>query len=217
MKNRRFPYGYEMCSGQITVCPAEAETVKRVFSEYLAGENLKNIAESLTKRQVEYLPGEYGWNKSRIKRMIEDVRYTGVAPYPAIIDKDTFRQANEEKDSRRSYTAPTVTAENKRLAGMVFCGECGGRLYHRTDNTQKHRETWYCQSESCKYGIPMGIAELEKEITAILNRLIADPALAEPAGRSLRLRRPWKSGGWKTRSSGSWRPSTLTKPDYKPK
>lgn len=28
----------------------------------------------------------------------------------------------------------------------------------------------------------MGIAELEKEITAILNRLIADPALAEPAG-----------------------------------
>lgn len=182
MKNRRFPYGYEMRSGQIAVCPAEAETVKRIFSEYLAGENLKNIAASLTKRQVEYLPGEYGWNKSRIKRMIEDVRYTGVEPYPAILDEDTFRQANEEKDSRRSYTAPTVTAENKQLAGMVFCGECGGRLYHRTDNTQKHRETWYCQSESCKHGIPMGIAELEKEITAILNRLIAHPALVEPAG-----------------------------------
>lgn len=182
MKNRRFPYGYEMRSGQITVCPAEAETVKRIFSAYLSGENLKNIAASLTKQKVEYLPGEYDWNRSRIKRMIEDKRYTGVEPYAAIIDEDTFRTANAEKDSRRTCTAPIMNAENKQLAGMVFCGECGGRLFHKTDNTQKHKEIWYCQSESCKYGIPMGMAELEKEIIAILNRLIAHPAFAESAG-----------------------------------
>ena len=179
MKNRRFPYGYEMHNGQIVICRAEAETVKHIFSQYLAGSNLKEIAEELTGRRVEYLPGEYGWNKSRIKRMIEDSRYVGDDTYPPIIDEVTFRKANSEKDSRRSYTVPTVTAENKQLVSMAICGERGGRLFHRTDNTQKYPETWYCQSESCKYGIPISIAELEKEITTIFNRLIADPALAE--------------------------------------
>ena len=179
MKNRRFPYGYEMQNGQIVICRAEAETVKHIFNQYLSGANLKEIAESLTGRRVEFLPGEYGWNKSRIKRMIEDSRYVGDQTYPSIIDVDTFREANSEKDSRRNYTVSTVTAENKRLISKVICGECGGRLFHRTDSTQKHRETWHCQRENCKIGIPMTISELEKEIVSIINRLIADPALAE--------------------------------------
>lgn len=179
MKNRRFPYGYEMQNGQIVICRAEAETVKHIFNQYLSGANLKEIAESLTGRRVEFLPGEYGWNKSRIKRMIEDSRYVGDQTYPSIIDENTFRKANSEKNSRRNYTVSTVTAENKRLIGKVICGECGGSLFHRTDSTQKHREKWHCQRESCKFGIPMTISELEKEITSIINRLIADPALAE--------------------------------------
>ena len=179
MKNRRFPYGYEMQNGQIVICRAEAETVKHIFNQYLSGANLKEIAESLTGHRVEFLPGEYGWNKSRIKRMIEDSRYVGDQTYPSIIDVDTFREANSEKDSRRNYTVSMVTAENKLLISKVICGECGGRLFHRTDSTQKHRETWHCQRESCKIGIPMTISELEKEIVSIINRLIADPALAE--------------------------------------
>lgn len=179
MKNRRFPYGYEMQNGQIVICREEAETVKLIFNQYLSGANLKEIAESLTGHRVEFLPGEYCWNKSRIKRMIEDSRYVGDQTYPSIIDVDTFREANSEKDSRRNYTVSTVTAENKRLISKVICGECGGSLFHRTDSTQKHRETWHCQRESCKIGIPMTISELEKEITAILNHLIADPALSE--------------------------------------
>ncbi len=179
MKNRRFPYGYKMENGRIVTDTAEAQTVKHIFSQYLAGGNLQNIADALTKRRVEYLPGEYVWNKSRIKRIIEDVRYLGNDTYPAVIDADTFRRANAEKDSRRTYTNPTVTAEDKRLTSMAVCGECGGKLFHRTDNTQKHRETWYCKSGACKYGIQMTIAELQAEITELLNRLIADPTLAE--------------------------------------
>lgn len=179
MKNRRFPYGYEMRCGQIIICAAEAESVKRIFDDYLAGANLKNIAETLTKRQVEYLPGECGWNKSRIKRIIEDKRYIGDDTYPAIVDRDIFRKANAEKDGRRTYTTPTITAENKQLVGIVLCGECGGRLLHRTDSKKKNSETWYCHSDHCKCSIPMSVAELEKDVTAILNLLIADPALAE--------------------------------------
>ena len=74
---------------------------------------------------------------------------------------------------------PVVCAENKPLVRSVICGKCGEKLFHVTDNTQKHHEKWYCKSKSCKYGIPMTISELEKEITSIFNRLIAEPTLAE--------------------------------------
>ena len=95
------------------------------------------------------------------------------------IDADTFRRANAEKETRRTYTEPAVTAEDKQITGRVFCAECGGKLLHRTDRTQKNPETWYCKGEQCKSGIPMAIAELRVHITEILNRLIADPRLAE--------------------------------------
>lgn len=179
MKNRRFPYGYEMENGQIIICNTEAETVKYIFSEYVKGSNLNKISEFLTNRKTEYLPGKYTWNKSRVKRIIEDSRYLGDDTYSAIIDSDTFRKANNEKSNRRTNMTPVVCAENKPLVRSVICGKCGEKLFHVTDNTQKHHEKWYCKSKSCKYGIPMTISELEKEITSIFNRLIANPTLAE--------------------------------------
>lgn len=179
MKNRRFPYGYEMENGQIIICNTEAETVKYIFSEYIKGSNLNKISEFLTNRKTEYLPGKYTWNKSRVKRIIEDSRYLGDDTYSAIIDSDTFRKANNEKSNRRTNMTPVVCAENKPLVRSVICGKCGEKLLHVTDNTQKHHEKWYCKSKSCKYGIPMTISELEKEITSIFNRLIANPTLAE--------------------------------------
>lgn len=179
MKNRRFPYGYEMENGQIIICNTEAETVKYIFSEYIKGSNLNKISEFLTNRKTEYLPGKYTWNKSRVKRIIEDSRYLGDDTYSAIIDSDTLRKANNEKSNRRTNMTPVVCAENKPLVRSVICGKCGEKLFHVTDNTQKHHEKWYCKSKSCKYGIPMTISELEKEITSIFNRLIANPTLAE--------------------------------------
>ena len=74
MKNRRFPYGYEMRDGEIVICQTEAEIVRTIFRDYVDGKGLKDIAEKLTALKVEYLPGESNWNKSRIKRMIEDKR-----------------------------------------------------------------------------------------------------------------------------------------------
>lgn len=52
MKNRRFPYGYEMQTGLIVICLKEADTVKQIFSQYLNGKNLKNIAEVNKKNKL---------------------------------------------------------------------------------------------------------------------------------------------------------------------
>lgn len=179
MKKRRFPYGYEMKNGQIVICSKESETVKQIFNQYLAGENLKNIADALTERNTEYSPGKYNWNKSRIKRIIEDSRYLGNDILPAVIDADTYHKANAEKENRRTYTVPTVASGDKSLINLVVCSKCGSKMFHRTDHSQKHSETWYCKSPTCKYGIPMTVTELQDEITKILNRAIDNPTFAE--------------------------------------
>lgn len=179
MKNRRFPYGYEMQNGLIVICLKEADTVKQIFSQYLNEENLNNIAERLTEDQIEFLPGEYSWNKSRIKRMIEDERYIGDDTYPAIIDKDIFQKANFEKNSRRTNISPVVTAEKKLLTHKVICADCGRRLFHNTDSRLKNSEKWICKNEDCKFSVYMTVAELEHEITKILNLLISQPKLVE--------------------------------------
>lgn len=179
MKNRRFPYGYEMQNGLIVICLKEADTVKQIFSQYLNGKNLKNIAERLTENRIEFLPGEYGWNKSRIKRMIEDERYIGDDTYPAIIDKDIFQKANFEKNSRRTNISPVVTAEKKLLTHKVICADCRRRLLHNTDSRLKNSEKWFCKNEDCKFSVYMTVAELEHEITEILNLLISTPKFTE--------------------------------------
>lgn len=179
MKNRRFPYGYEMQNGLIVICLKEADTVKQIFSQYLNGENLKNIAERLTENQIEFLPGEYNWNKSRIKRMIEDKRYIGGDNYPTIIDKNTFQRANVEKNNQIRNINPVITAEKKLLTNKVICSNCGRRLFHNTDSRLKNSEKWFCKNEDCKFSVHMTVAELEHEITEILNLLISQPKLVE--------------------------------------
>lgn len=179
MKNRRFPYGYEMQNGVIIISAKEADTVKRIFREYLNGDNLKIIAERLTEKQVEFLPGEYGWNKNRIKRMIEDKRYIGDNFYPAIVDEDVFKRANAEKNNRRTNAEPIITTEKKILVHKVQCANCENKLFHNTNSKLKNSELWYCKNKDCKFSVYMTVAELEHEITEILNLLISTPKFTE--------------------------------------
>lgn len=158
----------------IVICLKEADTVKQIFSQYLNGKNLKNIAEKLTENQVEFMPGEYGWNKSRIKRMIEDKRYIGNNTYPPIIDEDIYKKANAEKDNRRTNINPVVTAEKKLLTHKVICTNCGRKLFHNTDSRLKNSEKWFCKNEDCQFSVYMTVAELEQRITEVLNLLISN-------------------------------------------
>ena len=176
MKNRRFPFGYEMQNGEIVINKTEANVVKRIFSDYTSGVSLAELADTLQKSRIEYLPCETGWNKSRIKRMLEDNRYLGNNTYPAIIEKALFQAANSEKESRCNLTENRIPSSDKPLIRMVACAGCGMPLFHRTDNTRKANETWYCKTEGCS-SVKLSVATVKQEICEILNQLIAQPVL----------------------------------------
>jgi len=91
VKNRyTAPFGYAIEMGRLIVHPSEGKTVQLVFADYLAGASLKNIADELTARGVEYLPGKSAWDKSRVKRILEDTRSLGAGKFPALVDKKAW-------------------------------------------------------------------------------------------------------------------------------
>ena len=102
MKNRTLPYGYQCCNGITVLHPQESEIVKRIFESYLNGQSLLTIATWLNEEQIEYMPGVIGWNKARLKRIIEDERYLGKEPYPAILAKETYTAMQKIKEKRNT-------------------------------------------------------------------------------------------------------------------
>ena len=179
MKNRKIPFGYEMQKGKIKISETEAEILHRIFAEYINGRNLKELAEMLAEQNIEYLPGMSAWNKNRIKRILEDKRYTGDDKYPMIIENQIFTQANEIKTKRRNTSDNIVTADSKPLVYSVRCGCCGAMLKHRTIRKLRNSEKWYCESVECKIMVKKTISEIIKYVVEIINGLITNPELVE--------------------------------------
>ena len=102
MKVRSIPYGYQYVNGGIVLHPQESVIVKEICQSYLAGESLLNIAKSLNERFIEYMVGVVGWNKARIRRIIEDERYCGEGAYPVIIDKNLQIKMREIKSGKNN-------------------------------------------------------------------------------------------------------------------
>ena len=179
MKNRKIPFGYEMQKGKIKISSYESEILQQIFREYIVGKNLKELAELLTEQQVEYLPEMSAWNKNRIKRILEDKRYTGDDKYPMIINNQIFTQANSIKAERRTNENCIVNAKNKLIIYTAKCACCGGTMIHKVDRRSKCVEQWLCDNTDCRTRINMTIKELKSAITALMNMCINAPSLAD--------------------------------------
>lgn len=168
-------HAYEMKKGVTLICIDEAETVKEIFNEYLSGKALNDIADALKQKGSEYLPGVSDWNKSCVKRIIDDARYCGNEKYPQIISNELYNTAKLLKQERNTVKTYTVRNEDKPVIKITICPDCGGKLRHITDNTGEKSERFVC--ENCRLTVYKTVAELKKNTTEILNRLIADPSL----------------------------------------
>ena len=99
--------------------PQESEIVKRICESYLNGQSLLTIATWLNEEQIEYMPGVIGWNKARLKRIIEDERYLGKEPYPAILAEETIRQCNRSRKSEIPKRIPTAKPTSSKSPSLL--------------------------------------------------------------------------------------------------
>lgn len=106
MYNRKILYGYLIRNGELTLEPEEAETVKRIFACYLAGLSYLKTANMLNEDKIPYSVEAPEWNKHKVKRLLEDARYTGEKNYPVIIGAGTFAAVQSLIQSKTAgYTA----------------------------------------------------------------------------------------------------------------
>ena len=135
--------------GRLIVHPREGEVVRVMFSDYLAGASLKNIAEDLAGRKIEYLPGKSDWNKSRVKRILEDVRYLGEGRFPTLVDEAAFRAVQTRKQVQNDRKIIQLESHISQIAVPVLCAACGTAMTRTHHTKRKITEAWSWKTCAC--------------------------------------------------------------------
>lgn len=143
-KNRTIPFGYEMKNGEIQPNLIESRAVQTIFESYLQGASLSDIAQRMTEIGIPYHETNLIWNKSMVKRILENARYTGSDNFYPLISEETFASANEKKQCKSVNLQP-VSAEIAVLKSMCICAECGGKISRITGKYEK----WDCRNPQC--------------------------------------------------------------------
>jgi len=193
MKNRTLPYGYCCKDGVIVTEPQESKVLKRIFAAYLDGSSMMTIAEQLNREKIEYRDGVTGWNKGRLKHLIDNTKYLGTEVYPPIIDQATYEKIQKTKHGRNTQRNTDKAQDIFKLTVPVRCPGCGDRMRRRHDSRCKCQERWTCENTACRLRIEISDAELLTALADLLGTVTADsikkPAESpyEPSAEVIRL------------------------------
>lgn len=147
MELRKVLFGYIRDYDGFHISESEADIVKEIFSLYISGVSLKNIADELTNRNIVYYQEKTEWNKSRIKRILENQHYCGDEDYPQIISSESFSKVQSIKAENCTYIKNDVLPEIDFLKSRVCCSQCGGRIIRKKQKNGNFR--WLCEN-NCK-------------------------------------------------------------------
>ena len=112
MGNRKLPFGYQMCMGEIIHSEPEAKAVQDIFLQYTLGASLKEIAEQMSKTGPAYDMGK-SWNKNMVAWILENPKYTGTDSYPKLVDIKLFEAAATKRQTKQHL--PERTPAQKAL------------------------------------------------------------------------------------------------------
>ncbi|MBR0232478.1 MAG: recombinase family protein [Synergistaceae bacterium] len=136
-------YGYEIIDGKTKICDREADMIKFIFSEYISGKSLREIANYMTENGVIYFNDKTAWNKSTVSRIIENKNYLGNNIFPQIISHEEYSKANKRRTEICGKKA-ILSDVNKSIKSKLICGRCNGK-YGRKSKSDT-REKWHCTS-----------------------------------------------------------------------
>ena len=125
---RKMVFGYRMELGDIVPSPNEAETVRYIYTRYLAGASFQCLANELNQKVLPYHTGK-SWNKNMVARILEDSRYVGVDLYPPIISAEQLQAVRERRKQNCTASPPLpAQAELYKLCGSAVPGSAVKRI-----------------------------------------------------------------------------------------
>lgn len=125
---RKMVFGYRMELGDIVPSPNEAETVRYIYTRYLAGASFQCLANELNQKALPYHTGK-SWNKNMVARILEDSRYVGADLYPPIISAEQLQAVRERRKQNCTASPPLpAQAELYKLCGSAVPGSAVKRI-----------------------------------------------------------------------------------------
>lgn len=165
-----------MTEGIITTSPKEVPIVADIFSMYLQGKSLKEIACQLNAESVTYGNGS-PWNLNMIKRILENEVYLGNDTYPQLVAESTFEMANARKVSKRTNVY-NLDENILAIKKILYCKECGGRMSRIVATGY-----WTCKNTDCfRYDYNLTDQMIIGAVINVINIVIANPALIQCSG-----------------------------------
>lgn len=173
---RKIPFGYQIQKGKIQLQMQEAETVRNIFSRYLAGDSYLTIAEALTEHGPRYHEHTPEWNKHMVKRILENSKYIGGQGYPWIVSDEDFLAVQLRK---ADCTRPaSLSADIAPILNKTVCAMCGFPM--RRDTRTHGRPRWQCQNPDCHQTVFIGDESLAEQITQQLREIAKAPHPLQP-------------------------------------
>ena len=202
MINRKMLYGYQIRNGALEIVPEEQRTVSMVFTLYNAGASYQAISDALNRQSIPYCREVPLWNKYKVKRLLENPRYTGKEGYPILVEADIFQAAQEktaEKNARKqSHGEKPAIA---RLTPYFRCA-CGGKMTRLGGGWQDSGKLYL----RCKGCGNTAVTDMETTVTGSSGSSGTMNSTAVPPTRPLR-----RSCGWTMPSTGGWSSQTRRK------
>lgn len=155
------PYGYDNVDGEMVIVPEQAEIVKQIFADTLAGKSTHEIADELNERGVATKKGGH-WTPGTVNAIIGNEKYTGDVLFQktytdnsfnrhqnrgeldqylmqdhheAIISREKFELANavlKQRGREKGNGHDTGRYQNRYgFSGRICCGECDGKYKRR--------------------------------------------------------------------------------------
>lgn len=110
---------------------------------------------------------------------MDDDRYLGNATYPQVIDESTVKRLRSRKTSRNTQTSTDRQSGIYLLKVPVVCPACGKPMHRLQDTRCKCTAKWVCNQ--CHIQIKKEDSVLMEDITDLLNGLIRNPEMIQPA------------------------------------
>lgn len=164
MSNRKILYGYHIQYGELTVIQQEAEIVQRVATLYLSGLSYQKISDTLNHDAVPFSAEAPLWNKHKVKRLLENPRYTGADGYPVILARNDFDAIQRMIQEKTSNYTRAETRPVHPLKKHLLCGNCRGRLLGVGGKSQR-RDTLYLRCECCGMQVTIPDTDLLNEVS----------------------------------------------------
>ena len=97
MNTRLIPYGYKMENGVLLVNDEEAVQIRRIFEMRISGMGVYAIGKMLYEKQIPFFSDTRDKAIKKASAILYKQIYTGAKGYPAIVDKETFRDLTHVK------------------------------------------------------------------------------------------------------------------------